>query len=179
MDEVENPALPAADESSPTIPPVPDDTQITVPLVSAEEEEAILPPGPEDPEVPPPKPPRPLLKRESSTGSALPPQQLPLAPPVAAAEELSQDAPDSLTLADQDHVVDRVGRGVGHRLLDRRDDSLEEVGRQLGQMGPRKAHLEVARLIVNRRDERDRDLSLLRRGELDLRLLGCLVEALQ
>jgi hypothetical protein len=100
MDEVENPALPAADESSPTIPPVADDTQIEVPLVSAEEEEAILPPGPEDPNVPPPKPPRPLLKRDGSTGSALPPQQLPVAPPVAAAEELSQDAPDSLTLAD-------------------------------------------------------------------------------
>ena len=101
MDEVENPALPAADESSPTIPPVADDTQIAVPLVSAEEEEeAILPPGPEDPELPPPKPPRPPLKRDSSSGSALPPQQLPPAPPAATAEELSQDAPDSLTLAD-------------------------------------------------------------------------------
>ena len=102
MDEVENPALPAADESSPTIPPVPDDTQIAVPLVPAvaEEEEAILPPGPEDPELPPAKPPRPPLKRDGSAGSALPPQQLPPAPPAATTEELSQDAPDSLTLAD-------------------------------------------------------------------------------
>lgn len=100
MDEVENPALPAADESSPTIPPVADDTQIAVPLVTAEEE-AILPPGPDDPELPPTKPPRPALKRGSSSGSALPPQQTPPAPPGAATtEELSQDAPDSLTLAD-------------------------------------------------------------------------------
>jgi hypothetical protein len=100
MDEVENPALPAADESSPTIPPVADNIQVAVPLVTAELEEAILPPGPEDPELPPTKPPRPGLKRETSSGSALPPQQLPPAPPAVTTEELSQDAPDSLTLAD-------------------------------------------------------------------------------
>lgn len=99
MDEVENPALPAADESSPTIPPIADDTQPAVPLVTAEDEElsgtAVV-----EPDVPPPKPPRPPLKRDHSSGSVIPPQQLPPAPPAATAEELSQEAPDSLTLAD-------------------------------------------------------------------------------
>ena len=81
--------------------------------------------------------------------------------------------------ADEDDVVDRVGRRIGHRLLDRRYDALEQVGRELGELGAGQAHLEVARLVVDRRDERDRDLRLLRRGKLDLRLLGLLVEALE
>lgn len=99
MDEVENPALPAADESSPTIPPIADDTQPDVPLVTAEDGEAA-PAAPKDADGPPPKPPRPPLKRDSSSGSAIPPQQLPPAPPAATSEELAQDTPDSLTLAD-------------------------------------------------------------------------------
>ena len=70
-------------------------------------------------------------------------------------------------------------RRVGHRLLDGRDDALEQIGRELGELRSRQAHLEVAGLVVDRRDERDRDLRLLRRGELDLRLLGLLVEALE
>ncbi|KAM0713542.1 hypothetical protein Q7P37_010504 [Cladosporium fusiforme] len=99
MDEVENPALPAADESSPTIPPIADDTQPTIPLVSPDNE-PLLSTDPGEPEGPPPKPPRPTLKRDSSSGSSHPVQQPPPAPPPTSTEELVQDPPDSLTLAD-------------------------------------------------------------------------------
>ena len=80
--------------------------------------------------------------------------------------------------ADHDDVVD-VGAGVGERLLDGRDDAIEQVAGQLVELRPRQLHVEVLRLSFDRRDERDVDLRLLGAGELDLRLLGVLVEALQ
>lgn len=96
MDEVENPALPAAGETSPTLPPTGNEAGIQPPLDTAQAE-GILPLSETD--APPPKPPRPPLKRD---GSAPPPQQPPPAPPAPApaAEDPVQDAPDSLTLAD-------------------------------------------------------------------------------
>lgn len=100
MDEVENPDLPTAGESSPVIRPVgvndDDDERPKVPLDTVEAENIALPHKPS----PPPKPLRPGLKRDIS---APPPQQPPPAPPTpsqTAAEEPGPDAPDSLTLAD-------------------------------------------------------------------------------
>lgn len=112
MDEVENPDLPAAGESSPTLRPVDEDedsgidlNDATTPGVDTAEAEGLVEPGSTSPTsdtLPHSRtslPTRPPLKREAS---APPPQQLPPAPPAQAAEaqDPSQDQPDSLTLAD-------------------------------------------------------------------------------
>jgi hypothetical protein len=80
--------------------------------------------------------------------------------------------------ADQDDVVD-LRAGVAERLLDRADDALQQLSRQLVQLRAGQLHVEVLGLSLDRGDEGQVDLRLLCRGELDLRLLGCLVEALQ
>ena len=80
--------------------------------------------------------------------------------------------------ADQDDVVDRRV-GVVERPFDRADDPLQQVGGQLVQLRAAELQVEVLGLPLDGGDEGQVDLRLLRRGELDLRLLGRLVEALQ
>ena len=72
-----------------------------------------------------------------------------------------------------------LGVGVVERPFHRADDPLQQVGGQLVQLRAAQFHVEVLRLALDRGDEGQVDLRLLRRGELDLRLLGRLVEALQ
>ena len=69
--------------------------------------------------------------------------------------------------------------GVLHRLLGRADGAVEQVGGQLVQLRAREAHVEVLRPRLVGRDERQVDLRLLRGRQLDLGLLGRLVEALE
>lgn len=110
MDEVENPALPAAGEQSPTIRPVNQDEEVRVEveevtkpgLDTAEAEGIVEGPPDEAKEILPATraaPSRPPLKRDSSLP---PPSQPPPAPPAQPAEtsEFPQEPPDSLTLAD-------------------------------------------------------------------------------
>ncbi|QIX01522.1 hypothetical protein AMS68_007039 [Peltaster fructicola] len=106
MDEVENPALPAAGETSPTIRPV--DAK-----EDGEVREQILP-------VLPSKPPRPGMKRESS---ANPPLQPPPAPPVM--EDFPAEAPDSLTLAD----LKRIRETFPHTNPQVEKETLQDFGR--------------------------------------------------
>ena len=80
--------------------------------------------------------------------------------------------------ADQHDVID-VGAGVGQGLLDRPDDALEQIRGELGELRPGQLDVEVLRPRVGRGDEGQVDLRLLGGGELDLRLLRGLVEALQ
>ena len=84
--------------------------------------------------------------------------------------------------ADEDDVVDlrdALVLGVVERLADRRDDAVEQVGGQLVELRAREAHVEVLGAALVGGDERQVDLRLLRGGQLDLGLLGRLVEALQ
>ena len=68
---------------------------------------------------------------------------------------------------------------VGQRLLGRRDGALEQCVRQLLELGPGELQVEVLRAVLGRGDERQVDLRRHRRRQLDLRLLGRLVEALK
>ncbi|KAK5108891.1 hypothetical protein LTR62_007693 [Meristemomyces frigidus] len=112
MDEVENPDLPAAGESSPTIRPVDqdenDDARPTTNSLAGEGRIDSANPSPlTHPAAPQSDVPlRPTLKRESS---APPPQQPPPAPPSelqylnefsSSSSSSSSEAPDSLTLAE-------------------------------------------------------------------------------
>ena len=84
--------------------------------------------------------------------------------------------------ADEDDVVDRRGAlvlGVVERLAHRRDDAVDQVGGQLVELGAREAHVEVLGAGLVGGDEGQVDLRLLRGGQLDLGLLGRLVEALE
>src|SRR4051794_232200 len=84
--------------------------------------------------------------------------------------------------ADEDDVVDLVGAlvlGVVERLADRDHDAVEQVARQLVELRAGEAHVEVLRAALVGGDERQVDLRLLRRRQLDLGLLGGLVEALE
>ena len=84
--------------------------------------------------------------------------------------------------ADQHDVVDLLDAlvfGVVERLAHRRDHAVEQIGGQLGELGAREARVEVLGPGGVGGDERQVDLRLLRGGELDLGLLGRLVEALQ
>ena len=88
--------------------------------------------------------------------------------------------------ADHHDVVDLLDAlllGVGDRLADRPDHAVEQVGGQLGELRAGQAHVEVLghRLPTARLggDERQVDLRLLGGGELDLGLLGRLVEPLE
>ena len=84
--------------------------------------------------------------------------------------------------ADEHDVVDLRGAlvlGVVQRLAHRGDHASEQVGGQLVELRARHAQVEVLGAGRVGRDERQVDLRLLRRRELDLRLLGRLVQALQ
>ena len=84
--------------------------------------------------------------------------------------------------ADEHDVVDLLDAlvlGVVERLADRADDALDQLAGQLVELGAREAHVEVLRPGGVGGDERQVDLRLLRGGELDLGLLGGLVEALE
>jgi NAD-specific glutamate dehydrogenase len=76
-------------------------------------------------------------------------------------------------------VLDALVLGVVERLPDRADDALDQRRRELVELGAREPHVEVLRAGRVGGDERQVDLGLLRGGELDLGLLGGLVEALQ
>ena len=69
--------------------------------------------------------------------------------------------------------------GVGEHLLGRADRALEQLGGQLVELRARERQVEVLRALRRGGDERQVDLRRHRRGELDLRALGRLVEALQ
>ena len=81
---------------------------------------------------------------------------------------------------DQDHAVDLVlgEAGVADRLLERAAARLEEVGGELLELRAGEREVEVERAVAGRGDERQVDRGLLQRGELDLRLLRRLLEAL-
>ena len=80
--------------------------------------------------------------------------------------------------ADEHDVVDlRVEPGVRQGLLGRADRPLEQVVRQLLELGARQLQVEVLGALGRGGDEREVDLRRHRRGELDLRLLAGLVQA--
>ena len=83
--------------------------------------------------------------------------------------------------ADEDDVLDLRGvePRVGERRLRRADDALDQVGGDLAELRPGQLQVEVLRPLRGGGDERQVDLRRHRRGELDLRLLGGLVEPLQ
>ena len=83
--------------------------------------------------------------------------------------------------ADEDHLVD-VGRreaGVLERVLDRSARLLDQIPDELLELRPRKGHDEVLWTRRIGRDVREVDLRRHRRGQLDLGLLGSLLEALE
>ena len=69
--------------------------------------------------------------------------------------------------------------GVLDRLLERATAGLDEVRGELLELGPRELQVEVLRALGRRGDERQVDRRLLHRGQLDLRLLGGLLQPLQ
>ena len=81
---------------------------------------------------------------------------------------------------DQDHVLDLVlgEPGVLDRLFERRAAALEQIGRHLLELGPGEREVEVQRAVAGRGDEGEVDLRLLDCRQLDLGLLGRLLEAL-
>ena len=83
--------------------------------------------------------------------------------------------------ADEDHLVDvgRLEAGVLERGLDRALGLLDEVADEVLELRPREVHHEVLGTARIRRDVRQVDLGRGRRGQLDLRLLGRLLEALE
>ena len=83
--------------------------------------------------------------------------------------------------ADEHDMVDlrRVEPGVRQGLLGRADRPLEQVMRQLLELGARQLQVEVLRALGRGGDERPVDLGRHRRGELDLRRLAGLVDALE
>ena len=76
-------------------------------------------------------------------------------------------------------LLDALVFGVVDRLAHGGDDAVEQVGGELGELGAREARVEVLGPGGVGGDERQVDLRLLRRRELDLGLLGGLVETLQ
>ena len=83
--------------------------------------------------------------------------------------------------ADEDDVVQVAlgDAGVLERLLERDAAALDEVGRHLLELGAAERLVEVQRAVGRGRDERQVDLRLLDLAELDLGLLGGLLEALR
>ena len=101
-----------------------------------------------------------------------------------AAEELLDgllDHRDAGRAADEQDLVDlRDGLlGVRERLLERVDGALDEVLDHALELGARELDLHVLRAGRVRRQEGQVDLGLRRRRQLDLRLLGGVLEALQ
>ena len=82
--------------------------------------------------------------------------------------------------ADEDHVVQvaLADAGVLQRLLERDPAALDQVGRHLLELGAGQRLVEVQRAVGGGGDERQVDLRLLHLAELDLGLLGGLLEAL-
>ena len=82
--------------------------------------------------------------------------------------------------ADEDHVVQvaLADAGVLERLLERDPAALDEVGRHLLELGAGERLVEVQRAVGVGGDERQVDLRRLHLAELDLGLLGGLLEAL-
>jgi len=76
-------------------------------------------------------------------------------------------------------LLDALVFGVVDRLANRRDDAVEQLGGELGELGTREARVEVLGPGGVGGNERQVDLRLLGGGELDLGLLGGLVEPLQ
>ena len=72
-----------------------------------------------------------------------------------------------------------VDAGVLQRLLERHPATLDQVGRHLLELGARQRLVEVQRALRGGGDERQVDLRLLDLAELDLGLLGGLLEALR
>ena len=82
--------------------------------------------------------------------------------------------------AHEHDVVDLVAHArVGQGALGRAHEPLEQVVRQLLELGPGELQVEVLRAALVGRDERQVDLRRRGRRELDLGLLGRLVEALE
>ena len=83
--------------------------------------------------------------------------------------------------ADQDHLVDLVGLEVrvGERLANRLLGLLDEVGDEVLQLGAGQRDDQVLGPRGVGGDERQVDLGAGRAGQLDLRLLGGLLEALE
>ena len=71
-----------------------------------------------------------------------------------------------------------VRPGVADRLLERALAGVDQVLGQLLELGARQLQVEVLRALGGGGDERQVDRRLLHRGELDLGLLGRLLEAL-
>ena len=82
--------------------------------------------------------------------------------------------------ADEDDVVQVAlgDPGVGQRLLERNAAALDEVGGHLLELRAAERLVEVQRAVRRSGDEGQVDLRLLDLAELDLRLLGGLLEAL-
>ena len=83
--------------------------------------------------------------------------------------------------AHEHHVLDALlaDAAVLERLLGRPDHALQQVRGQLVELGAGEPLIEVLGHRLDRRDEGQVDLSLLRGGELGLGLLGLLVETLE
>jgi hypothetical protein len=83
--------------------------------------------------------------------------------------------------ADEDHVVDLRGRdpGVLDGRLERLDRARDQVLDERLELGPRQLDVEVLRARRVGRDVRQVDVRLRRVRELDLRLLGRFLQALQ
>ena len=94
---------------------------------------------------------------------------------------LSADCGHAGHAAHEDDLLDVLGleAGVLERLLDGPDGALDQVVRDLVQLGARERQLEVARAVAGECDERQVDGRRLRGGELDLGLLGLVVQPLQ
>ena len=76
-------------------------------------------------------------------------------------------------------LADALVLGVVERLAHGGDDAVEQLGGQLVELRAGQAHVEVLRPALVGRDERQVDLRLLRGRQLDLGLLGRLVETLE
>src|SRR5215204_4992083 len=101
-----------------------------------------------------------------------------------AAEELLHGLDDlwhARHAADQDHLVDlrSLDPGVAQRGAARIDRLLDQIVDQLLELRAGELDVEVLRPVLVGGDERKVDLGLHRRRQLDLRLLGGLLEALQ
>ena len=83
--------------------------------------------------------------------------------------------------AHEDHVVDvaLAEAGVLDGAVHRVHDALEKGVRELVELRPRQREVEVLGAVLVGRDERQVDVARLRGAELDLGLLGGLVQALQ
>ena len=82
--------------------------------------------------------------------------------------------------ADEDHVMQVAlgDAGVLERLLERDPAALDEVGGHLLELRPGQRLVEVQRAVGRGGDEREVDLGLLHLAELDLGLLGGLLQTL-